>query len=113
MPRGQPKQNHAVAASPAKAGPGPSAIPPVVADIIIEEEDHCVVCAEPIDVRAVSPCGHNDVCVMCVARLRLLASNRKCLMCKADLEHVVATKQPSSTSYDGESPLLRAPNLLP
>ena len=48
-----------------------------------------MVCADPLTSRAISPCGHSSVCVLCTARLRILLGQRRCIICKAAVEFVV------------------------
>lgn len=50
----------------------------------------CLICAGPLESCCVLPCGHSDMCVMCVARVRLLSGNRRCPLCKSDVERLVA-----------------------
>ena len=42
----------------------------------------CVVCTEPMEWVAVSPCGHREVCVRCVARIRFVHNDHRCCMLK-------------------------------
>lgn len=58
-----------------------------------EDVEHCPVCAEPIEFRALYSCGHGEICGMCAARVRLLAGNRACMYCKTDCEHIVVSSE--------------------
>ena len=54
-------------------------------------EDCCAICAEPTHV-AYGPCGHRDACVECVARLRFVMEDRRCVICQVPCERVFATR---------------------
>lgn len=49
----------------------------------------CLLCYEVMTLRAVSPCGHDSVCPVCVLRMRSLMKSRSCPFCKQELEAVV------------------------
>ena len=64
------------------------------------DAEHCLVCAELMAVRCLLPCGHDAVCATCCSRMRLLAKDRRCLLCKAEVEYIVATRDaPLGASY--------------
>ncbi|CAI5983530.1 unnamed protein product [Closterium sp. NIES-65] len=66
-------------------------------------EDCCAVCAEPLEWVAIGPCGHRDVCSMCVARLRVVMNDQRCCICKQSSLAVVVTKalgDYTRTSFD-------------
>ncbi|GJP57904.1 hypothetical protein CLOP_g17974 [Closterium sp. NIES-67] len=66
-------------------------------------EDCCAVCAEPLEWVAIGPCGHRDVCSMCVARLRVVMTDQRCCICKQSSLAVVVTKalgDYTRTSFD-------------
>jgi hypothetical protein len=67
------------------------------------EPAFCLVCAEPISLFCIAPCGHNGVCGMCTARLRLLGKDRRCLLCKAEHEHAVVSRAHHGIATDYES----------
>lgn len=47
--------------------------------------DMCLVCIHDVRYhRAISPCGHNDICALCHLRLRRLHGDKRCPICKAD-----------------------------
>ena len=57
-----------------------------------EESAACVVCCEtfgPRHLRTVTSCGHDDVCSLCVLKMRSLGKDKACPMCKAANEYVV------------------------
>jgi hypothetical protein len=45
-------------------------------------EECCVVCAEPLEWVAIGPCGHREVCALCVVRLRFVLKDDRCCFCK-------------------------------
>lgn len=45
-------------------------------------EECCVVCAEPLEWVAIGPCGHREVCALCVVRLRFVLKDTRCCFCK-------------------------------
>lgn len=55
-------------------------------------EDCCAICAEPLTHVAYGPCGHRDACVECVARLRFVMEDRRCVICQVTCERVFATR---------------------
>ena len=55
-------------------------------------EDCCAICAEPLTHVAYGPCGHKDACVECVARLRFVLDDRRCVICQVSCERVFATR---------------------
>ncbi|KAF0916239.1 hypothetical protein E2562_005859 [Oryza meyeriana var. granulata] len=62
----------------------------------------CVVCMEPLEWVAVSPCGHRVVCAMCAARARSAPnSDHRCCICRTLCPAVVVTKA-MATADDGE-----------
>lgn len=55
-------------------------------------EECCVICAEPLQFVAYGPCGHRDACVECVARLRFVMDDRRCVICQQTCQLVFATR---------------------
>ena len=53
--------------------------------------ERCILCANDLDVKIVRPCGHNDICCLCTARMRVLLKDLRCPVCKQEAENVVAT----------------------
>ena len=41
-----------------------------------------MICAEPLTHVAYGPCGHRDACVECVARLRFVMDDERCVICQ-------------------------------
>ncbi|KAH9303106.1 hypothetical protein KI387_014689, partial [Taxus chinensis] len=60
--------------------------------VVREMEDCCVVCAEPLEWLAYGPCGHNEVCSTCTARLRFILDDQRCCICKQECPTVFVTK---------------------
>ena len=56
----------------------------------------CWVCCDNLDFYAVGVCGHNDMCLKCACRLRLLNKDFRCPICKTDLQRILITKDPSA-----------------
>ena len=55
-------------------------------------EDCCVVCAEPLAWLAYASCGHREVCSKCVARLRFVMQDKRCVICQPQSPAVVVTR---------------------
>ncbi|KAI5071584.1 hypothetical protein GOP47_0013835 [Adiantum capillus-veneris] len=55
-------------------------------------EDCCAVCVEPLEWVGYGPCGHRDVCSVCIARLRFVLGDKQCCICKQDCPSVFVTK---------------------
>lgn len=55
-------------------------------------EDCCAVCAEPLEWVAYGKCGHKDACSKCVARLRFVLKDDRCVICQQSLQVVFVTK---------------------
>ena len=55
-------------------------------------EDICIVCAEPLLFTAYAACGHKDACSKCVARLRSVLKDPRCLYCQVPAGSVVVTR---------------------
>lgn len=53
----------------------------------------CVVCANPIEIAALSPCNH-IVCHLCAFRQRALYDKQKCLICRSDCDRLIFTDDP-------------------
>ena len=45
-------------------------------------EECCAVCVEPMQYVAYGPCCHRDACVECVARLRFVMDDKRCVICQ-------------------------------
>ena len=55
-------------------------------------DDFCAVCAEPLEFVAYQKCGHKDTCSKCVARLRFVLNDRRCVICQQSDSAVVVTR---------------------
>ena len=47
-----------------------------------EQADHCAVCADVLRFVACGPCGHREACHTCIARLRFVCKDTRCIICK-------------------------------
>jgi len=52
----------------------------------------CLICAEPLDLVSVLPCGHSDVCALCTTRLRVIMEDKKCCACQKESDKVLITR---------------------
>ncbi|KAL3788515.1 hypothetical protein HJC23_006553 [Cyclotella cryptica] len=59
----------------------------------VQDHQHCLVCysSQLRRHRALSPCGHDDICAPCTLRLRYLHNDLKCVVCKTVNETVIVT----------------------
>lgn len=55
-------------------------------------EDLCLVCTDSLDYSGVGPCGHKEACSRCVARLRFVMEDSRCMLCKQDNPAVFFTR---------------------
>lgn len=55
-------------------------------------DDHCIVCAEPLNFTAYGVCGHKDTCSKCVVRLRTVLKDKRCVYCQQQLPEVFVTR---------------------
>lgn len=55
---------------------------------------------EPIIHFAMGACNHKSVCHKCVLRIRLLLDERKCSICKQELEEIIISNDASLTWDD-------------
>lgn len=51
-----------------------------------------MICAEPLTHVAYGPCGHRDACVECVARLRFVMDDERCVICQVKCPSMFATR---------------------
>ena len=51
-----------------------------------------MICAEPLTHVAYGPCGHRDACVECVARLRFVMDDERCVICQQPCPSMFATR---------------------
>ncbi|GKY90506.1 hypothetical protein MPSEU_000024300 [Mayamaea pseudoterrestris] len=61
---------------------------------------HCLVCYSDLIYTSIMPCNHNEICPVCVLRLRFLHHDNKCPICKAEHEQVIVDAQDSSKAFD-------------
>ncbi len=55
-------------------------------------DDLCLVCADPLEWTAFGPCGHNEVCSRCVARMRFVLKEPGCVFCRQESPAVFFTR---------------------
>ncbi|OMJ92713.1 hypothetical protein SteCoe_4457 [Stentor coeruleus] len=64
------------------------------------EQLTCWVCCKDLGFHALGACGHNDMCLYCACRLRILLKDYKCPICKTNLPKVLITKNPNAKLED-------------
>jgi len=55
-------------------------------------EDCCIICADPMDWTGFGPCGHKEACSRCVARMRFVLGDKKCVICREENPQVYFTR---------------------
>ena len=55
-------------------------------------EDVCLICAEPLEWVGYGPCGHKEVCSVCVVRMRFVMKDNNCCICKQEMPAVFVTR---------------------
>ncbi len=55
-------------------------------------DEFCIVCADPLDWTGYGSCGHKEACSRCVARLRFVLGDRKCVICREESPQVFFTR---------------------
>ena len=55
-------------------------------------DECCVVCADPLEWTAYGPCGHTQTCSKCVARLRFVLKDKRCVICQQETDVVFFTR---------------------
>lgn len=55
-------------------------------------EDLCLVCTDSLDYTGFGACGHKEACSRCVARLRFVMEDTRCMLCKQDNPAVFFTR---------------------
>lgn len=55
-------------------------------------ESCCAVCAEPLKFCAFGPCHHQEVCSLCMARLRYLKNDKTCPICRHECPVIFVTR---------------------
>lgn len=66
---------------------------------INDDNDRCILCANDLDVRIIQPCGHDEVCILCAARMRVLLKDNACPVCKQEADYVVASRKTGNVSF--------------
>ncbi|KNA08799.1 hypothetical protein SOVF_159430 [Spinacia oleracea] len=56
------------------------------------DDGSCAVCAETLEWVAYGPCGHRDVCALCIARLRFVCDDRRCCICQSLSPSIFVTR---------------------
>lgn len=100
-----------MASSPPPAGLSSPGLPKLTEDVrqlVLHAEagssrQHCLVCYSDLDYTSIMPCNHNEICPVCLLRLRFLHHDNKCPICKAEHEQVIVDKHGSKTF--GEYPI--------
>lgn len=64
------------------------------------EQLTCWVCCKDLGFHALGACGHNDMCLYCACRLRILLKDYKCPICKTNLPRILITKNPNAKLED-------------
>lgn len=72
-------------------------------------DDYCAVCAENLEWTAYAQCGHTDTCSKCVARLRVVLSDTRCVICQQSDSAVVVTRY--AGEYTNKLPASEFPTL--
>ncbi|GBF91964.1 hypothetical protein Rsub_04688 [Raphidocelis subcapitata] len=55
-------------------------------------EDHCSICMDPLEWTGFGPCGHKEACSRCVARLRFVLQDKRCMYCHTAHDEVYFTR---------------------
>ncbi|OQR94873.1 hypothetical protein THRCLA_08073 [Thraustotheca clavata] len=58
-----------------------------------EEEECCLVCAEPFTFHAIGECNHAGICSLCSMRMRVLMKDMNCPICKQNMPRVIVTNK--------------------
>jgi len=56
------------------------------------QEDICLVCADPLDWTGFGTCGHKEACSRCVARMRFVLGDNKCIICREESPQAYFTR---------------------
>lgn len=56
------------------------------------QEDCCLVCAEALTFTGFGACGHKEVCSKCVARMRFVLKDKRCVLCTQEAGNVFFTR---------------------
>lgn len=58
-----------------------------------EDDELCLLCADPIKFYAVGECNHTGMCSKCFMRMRLILNDKACPMCKTVLDRVIVSRE--------------------
>ena len=58
----------------------------------IDAGECCLVCTNPLEWTGIGPCGHNEICSRCVARMRFVLKDKNCVLCKQECPSVFFTR---------------------
>ncbi|GAC97750.1 hypothetical protein PHSY_005337 [Pseudozyma hubeiensis SY62] len=68
-------------------------------DELPPEAELCFICADPVKLTSVAPCDHRT-CHICALRLRVLYKKDECTFCKATIDHLIFTSNPTKSFSD-------------
>ena len=60
-------------------------------------QETCILCSNAVLHFAMGSCNHKDVCGKCVLRIRLLMDDKKCSICKTELDEVIVSNDRTLT----------------
>ena len=75
----------------------------------MDGSDCCLVCASELTFSGVGPCGHTEACSRCVARLRFVMQDKRCVVCQQPVPQVFFTR--FMGDYTARIPLEQYPDL--
>jgi len=77
--------------------------------LVVGGPEFCILCcADKMSFVGMGSCGHTDVCWVCTMRMRSLAHDHRCPVCKEELDEVVITANAKAT-FPTESALRKLP----
>ena len=78
--------------------------PAAAADVDEDDYPQCPICFENVSsCRAITPCGHNDICGTCHLRLRYLHNDKKCPICKTDNDRIIVDEDAEDGTFKNYS----------
>ena len=65
----------------------------------VDLEDHttCLLCTNQMRFHIVGVCNHKNVCVNCALRVRFLMDDKKCQICRTELDEVYISQDEAIT----------------
>ncbi|GMM30481.1 E3 ubiquitin-protein ligase [Martiniozyma asiatica (nom. inval.)] len=66
---------------------------------LVDDLDTCLVCADPLQIAALSPCNHT-VCNVCAFRQRALYGKKHCLVCRTENNELIFTDNIKIQNYN-------------